>query len=143
MKRMSTHQFQPTLKAPRENFSRYGVNLNHLLELGKEVTTTLAALHITLSPRTFLSHPPTQTSILFPFLKLHHSISFRHLIYNNASTMPGSQNYLLQSRSPSPPSPLTDLASPTIETAPPSSIETQSQLCECNTQWQHNLFGCA
>jgi hypothetical protein len=57
--------------------------------------------------------------------------------------MPRSQNYLLQSRSPSPPSPLTDLASPTIETAPPSPIEAQSQLCECNTQWQHDFFGCA
>jgi hypothetical protein len=70
-------------------------------------------------------------------------MSFRHLIKHNASTMPRSQNYLLQSRSPSPPSPLTDLASPTIETAPPSPIEAQSQLCECNTQWQHDFFGCA
>ena len=57
--------------------------------------------------------------------------------------MSRSQNYLLQSRSPSPPSPLTDLASPTIEAAPPSSIEAQSQLCECNTQWQHDFFSCA
>jgi hypothetical protein len=57
--------------------------------------------------------------------------------------MPRSENYLLQSRSPSPPSPLTDLASPTIEAAPISSIEAQSQLCECHTRWQHDFFGCA
>jgi hypothetical protein len=56
--------------------------------------------------------------------------------------MPGSQNALLESRSPSPPSPLTDLASPTIEAAPPPSIEAQSQLCECNTRWQHDFFSC-
>jgi hypothetical protein len=139
-KSMSTHHFQITSKALEKKFIEMKVNLNHFIG-------TLKGSHdhprsrITLSPRTFLLHHPS--SILFPFLKHHHSISFRHLIKYNASTMPRSQNYLLQSRSPSPPSPLTDLASPTIEAAPPSSIEAQSQLCECNTRWQHNFFGCA